>query len=410
MSEKTVLPRLNFIMLVSSRWDGEYSSAAFSMAQAVSKSHRVFFIDNPFTWKDYYYGRRSKPIARRREPLLHGRNNYHVIAEDRLIAVTPRLILPVNWLPKGRIYDVFSKINDAIISRCVRKLLKDYSIRDYVYVNSFIPLYFRTFPSYFKPKLFVYQTVDDIRHSEYLRKHGAYLEDEMIKKADVTLVTSTELRKLKEGVARSVHIIANAADISLFKTAQDSHLAAPQELAGEPRKVIIYVGNTIAARTDFDILKTIAARHPDKLLLMVGPYEELAVASVGLLEADNVRFIGPRKIEEVPAYLKYSHCAIIPFRCNTLTKSIYPLKINEYLATGTPVVTTSFSDDILSFKNVYVAHDKNEFSALVGKSIDEDSQERSNQRIREVARNTWDERAQRFLEIISEAYTLKHGR
>src|SRR5690606_17805391 len=83
-------------------------------------------------------------------------------------------------------------------------------------------------------------------------------------------------------------------------------------------------------------------------------------------------FAGPKPITELPRYLHYMDCTIIPFKCNELTKSIYPLKVNEYLAAGKAVVSTNFSEDIAEFKNiVYLAASHEEFINNIDKAIEE---------------------------------------
>ncbi|MGB3851665.1 MAG: glycosyltransferase [Tunicatimonas sp.] len=397
---KTPSAQPDFVILTSGRWDNEYSSTIMSLAQEIAKSHRVFLVENPFTWKEYIFRRDTKSVQRRKDAFFKGRNNYYSFTNSEIIHVVARLMLPVNWLPKGLLYDTFSRINELIFSRCIRQLLKDYRIIDFVYVNSFLPFYFKKQPDYFRPRLFVYQTVDDITHVQYFSKHGPYLENEMIRSADVAITTSSHLYQLKKEVASAIYVVPNAADISLFKTAYQNQLVPPPELRNEKRKVIIYVGNTVAERTDFNVLRAILTDHPDKLLLMVGPHDKQAVGKHGLSSFPNIHFVGSKPIESVPAYLQYAHCAIIPFQCNALTKSIYPLKINEYLAAGKPVVTTPFSNDILSFDNIYVGNNPNEFSHLIDKAINEDGAEKRELRVAEAAHNSWENRAENFLGIV----------
>src|SRR5690606_26999899 len=125
-----------------------------------------------------------------------------------------------------------------------------------------------------------------------------------------------------------------------------SKLKRPRELENiKDKKIIGYTGN-ICHRINYDLLKTIAENNLDKIILLVGPINNQAFFNMRLNKMPNIITTGPKSIYDLPAYLKYIDCAIIPFLCNELTKSIYPLKINEYLAAGRPVVSTSFSEDL----------------------------------------------------------------
>ena len=93
---------------------------------------------------------------------------------------------------------------------------------------------------------------------------------------------------------------------------------------------------------------------------------------------------------------------LIPFRKNTLTKSIYPLKINEYLAAGKAVIATHFSEDIYSFRDVaYVVDTDDEFIQTIDRAIAENSEEKKQARIKVAEQNTWTARVERFWEIIA---------
>jgi glycosyltransferase involved in cell wall biosynthesis len=104
---------------------------------------------------------------------------------------------------------------------------------------------------------------------------------------------------------------------------------------------------------------------------------------------------------ELPAYLRYFDCVIIPYRKTILTKSIYPLKINEYLAAGKPVIATHFSDDIYSFRDVaYIVGSNEEFIQMIDKAINEDSPELQQKRLQVAEQNTWVVRAKQFWDIV----------
>jgi teichuronic acid biosynthesis glycosyltransferase TuaH len=401
----------DIVMLALPRWDGPYASTAYSLARALSQHTRVFYIDNPFTVKDYFKKKDTDQVVRRKNALLHGEDIFMMpdVQYPNLIAVTPRLVLPVNWLSQGFIYDKLSQLNDSIVSAAMNKILKIFAIRKYVFINSFNPLYGKYFSLDVKPALTVYQSVDDISQAPYMEKHGTRLENEAVKKADFTIVTSSELKKLKSAHSSKVFLLPNAAQVALFQRAVKEDLRMPAEIKKIPadKKIICYTGN-ICQRLDYELIVKTAKAHSDKIILMIGPFARNTYLDFGLDKIPNIIFAGKKKIEELPAYLKYSDCAIIPFLCNQLTKSIYPLKINEYLSAGRPVVTTNFSEDILNFREVAeVSESHQDFINLIDKVIYHDSEDKEKARVAFSSANNWEARAHHFIDLTVEF--LKHN-
>ena len=91
--------------------------------------------------------------------------------------------------------------------------------------------------------------------------------------------------------------------------------------------------------------------------------------------------------------------AIIPFVKNEFTHNIYPLKINEYLAAGLPVVSTDFSD-LTDFKEVISIADQKDFTSKLSIVI-ADQQDASLSRIQMAKSNDWSARAEQFEKILS---------
>ncbi|MCC6723212.1 MAG: glycosyltransferase, partial [Saprospiraceae bacterium] len=174
-------------------------------------------------------------------------------------------------------------------------------------------------------------------------------------------------------------------------------------LEGVKGKIIGFTGNINEYRLNYPLFKQIAEQHPDKTLVLVGPINSDCYKDHGLDKMPNVILTGGKHIRELPAFLQHFDVTLIPFLKNKLTASIYPLKVNEYLAAGKPVVATNFSEDIRSFADVaYIADSEEDFVQAIDRAIAEDSAELKEQRVAWAHQNTWTERVKQFWEIVDQ--------
>ena len=377
---------IDIVCFALSRWDAPISSPAASIAKELSKNNRVFYIEHPYSFKDY--------VTEGKSPRQYQDGNIYV--------VTPPLVYPINFLPEGKLYDWFSSLNNKILVDTLRKLLIQNNIREYLFVNFFDPFFLREIPGDIKPVKYIYQCMDDISQEDYTRRHGVRLENKVVANADVVLCTSRELTKIKSAHSSNVHFHPNAADVELFRTAATDTLSRPHGLNFE-EKIIGFTGS-IEYRTDFELLNAVAKYHSDKILYLVGPVSGDEHIKNGLTKLRNVVFAGAKKLHELPSYLQYFDCCIIPYKVNKLTASIYPLKINEYLAAGKPVVATHFSEDIFSFRDhVLIAETRDQFLRMIDIAIDENNTSKKVARMEAANANSWDRRVEEFWEIISPA-------
>ena len=384
-------------------WDNAYSSVSLSFTREYAKNNRVFYINHPYSIKDFLKGWNQPMVKERRKDMLLNRMRYESIPElPDVVAVQPPLTFPINWMSEGKSYERFYEMNNRIILNTIKQVVKDYNLTNYIYLNCFNPYYAGVLPrDEFKPLLNIYTCIDDMREEKYTAKHGARLEEKALAAADISFVTSHNLFRLKQHLNPNMHILNNAVDVSIFKKALEGPLPKPKELEGVTGKIIGFTGNINEYRLDYRLFKKVAEKHSDKTLAIVGPLNSNDYIEHGLDKMPNVILTGGKHITELPAFLQHFDVTIIPFLLNKLTASIYPLKINEYLAAGKPVVATNFSQDIRSFADdVYIANNEDEFVDLINLAIAEDCLGKVEHRNATACSNTWEERVREFWEVV----------
>ncbi len=392
---------IDFIIFALPRWDAIYSSGTYSTAKELARSNRVFYIDHPFTYKDFKNRKNENELVIRKEALTKGKNIFRKVegAPELFTAVTTPLMTPINFLPDGFIYNFFYGRNDRKVYKTIERIINEHNVKNFIFMNSYDPFYCNTFPDSFKPLLNIYKTSDDISQAEYTARHGVRLENEQAKKADLVIATSIELTKKMLIQNQNSEFFPNAANVELFSTALFEDLPKPKELEGIKTKIIGYSG-ALSTRLDYELFKKTAEYHKDKTLVLLGSKDNPDYRKVGLEEMDNVVFCGSMKLEKLPAYLKYFDCAIIPFEKTLLTKSIYPLKLNEYLAAGCPVVVTDFAP-LPEFESVIsIAKNDDEFVRLIDEEIKNDTKDKKLERNKLASGNSWSARVEQLWNIM----------
>jgi teichuronic acid biosynthesis glycosyltransferase TuaH len=385
------------------RTDNPYLSAPLCFAKELAKTHRVFYINHPYSVKDLWTGRKNEKLRERSPSLLRGKPHFETVEgmPENFIAATPPLTLPINFLPEGKLHETFHTYNQKQIEKTVRQIKDDFQVKDFIYFSCFDPFFLPVSPKKLGAFLNIYQSVDDISTESYIAKHGVRLENEAVKNADLTLVTSSNLwRKLKD-IQPETYIMHNAVDLSIFQNIPFGSFEKPAEIKHIESKIIGFVGNLDPVRLDYALLRKIAEVHTDKTLLLIGPINSPEVYTQGLDKMPNVILTGGKNINDIPHYLKYMDVCILPSLLNKMSKSVYPMKINEYLAGGKAIIATNFSEDIRSFsEHIHIARDHDDFIRLIDIAVDDYSNEKIEKRVLVASKNTWGDRVNEFWNII----------
>jgi glycosyltransferase involved in cell wall biosynthesis len=169
-----------------------------------------------------------------------------------------------------------------------------------------------------------------------------------------------------------------------------------------PRPILLYIG-AISEWADFEALNKVAARHPDKMLILIGPAVPAVQLQINkLLAFSNVRYLGVVRHDDLPAYLAAADVCLIPLRKNDLTRFLNPNKLYEYFAAGKPVVSMALSPDLIALReHVFLAEEADEFSAQIEPAL-ATIETRAEERRRLAAANDWQEKAKQMTALIGE--------
>jgi len=194
-------------------------------------------------------------------------------------------------------------------------------------------------------------------------------EARLIGRVDEVFIHSPALLEKKGHLNPSTTFVPNGVDFQAFATPTGE----PSDLAVVPHPRIGYVGR-IKRQLDLQLVRTLAERHPDWSFVMVGPVEhvaEIGPAMATLSRLPNVYLLGPRPVEQLPAYTQHLDVCTLWYQVNGYTKFIYPLKLHEYLASGRPVVSSPI-DSLRAFDEVVrLARTPEEWSTALTDSLNE---------------------------------------
>jgi glycosyltransferase involved in cell wall biosynthesis len=184
----------------------------------------------------------------------------------------------------------------------------------------------------------------------------AELEQQLMRRADVVIVSADLLYQSKAPFNKRTVIVRHGVDFDHFRKAVDPETVVPEEIAKLPRPVIGFFG-LIADWVDLELMAHVAKKFPQGSMVLLG---KATTDTKVLEEVPNVHLLGRKPYKDLPAYCKGFDVALMPFRINELTLNANPLKVREYLAAGLPVVSTAIPE-VEVLNQCRIGHDPDSF-------------------------------------------------
>jgi glycosyltransferase involved in cell wall biosynthesis len=216
----------------------------------------------------------------------------------------------------------------------------------------------------------------------------------LIARSDLVFCSSPVLARERGAGHPDCRWVPNGADVAHFERAADPGLPPHSVLQGlGPGPVLGFAGH-LEERVDFALLEALAEAEPGWRFVLAGPVApSRRLAAERLARRPNVRLVGLLPRAQLPALLRGCDALLIPFVHSPQTRAIYPLKLNEYLATGKPVATTGFADLGQAAAAVHVGDGPGGFAVAIRAALQDQAPTRVALR-RAVAREgDWERRA-----------------
>ncbi len=404
-------------------WYYEIGSNCRNIALQLARHHRVLYVNLPVNRKTYLSkdqspgiqehvavikgkGETLRPIsgpalaARSAEtgiPTPSGTSSGNPFPAPGMWELYPPTIVEsINAIPITPIFSAINYFNNKRFARDIRKACDTLGFKNIILFND-NDIYNGYFlKELLKPALYIYYMRDFLQGFGYWKRHTTVLEPKLIAKADVAVANSLFYTDYcKERNPQSFYI-GQGCNFDLFNT--ETQQPKPAELEGLKGPIIGYVGAIDSTRLDPQIIKIIATQHPDWTIVMVGP-EDAPFQASDLHQLPNIHWTGRKPMTSLPAFVAHFDVCINPQLVNIATKGNYPLKIDEYLAMGKPVVATRTPTMKLFEDHTWLADKPEEYPALIEKALTPPSPETIEAHIRFARNHTWEN-------CVNELYTI----
>ena len=251
------------------------------------------------------------------------------------------------------------------------------------------------------PELVVYHCVDDVAAQKGVDAESfRAAEERFARRADLVLASAPALAERMRLLSGNVLYAPNVADTGLFATALEAGPVDPfVDALARPR--LVFQGAIVATKLDVGLLAELAALRPEWSVVLVGP---LGAGDPGgdlsaLEEAANIYFAGSREEAGLPAVLRGADAGLIPYAINGLTRSVFPMKVYEYLAAGLPVFSTPLPA-LEEVAEVNASPGATEMVAAIERELVRDSPARRAERSRAASAHSWPARIEEIEAVL----------
>jgi len=228
-------------------------------------------------------------------------------------------------------------------------------------------------------------------------------EIELIKNADLVFVLSKKLQQDKKKYRDDIHHLPNAANFHLFSKSRLESTIVPADLSKIPGPRIGYIG-TCNEKLNVKLLDFLSNIRPNWSIVLVGR-ENYSLSEeknnfIKLINKKNVFWLGNKKHDSIPAYIKGLDICLMSYIVNNWTFYGDPSKMHEYLASGKPTIASDLYS-IREYANVIdIPETDEDWIKIIDFRLNESNPNLVQERIKIANENSYEARIDKAMHII----------
>jgi glycosyltransferase involved in cell wall biosynthesis len=222
-------------------------------------------------------------------------------------------------------------------------------------------------------------------------------ERKLAGEADLCLTTSDALYEKMKQFNSSTYLVPNAVNPMFFI---ENSRQSPPDVEHYERPVYGFIGS-LYDHIDFDIILALSKLIKKGTIVLVGYTNRMAELKKLTDCSKNIVYLGPRPYQMVPAYIRSFDVCLIPYKVGGRIDTVNPVKLNEYLIFGKPVLGLRTYETAKYSKYVYLYNECNDLGDLIERALAEKGDDSIRQeRVKFALNNTWEIRVDQIEKIL----------
>lgn len=219
-------------------------------------------------------------------------------------------------------------------------------------------------------------------------------EIKLFQLANKIIVTSQFLydKALKYRTKNDIALISNGTDYEHFS--KNNIVEIINNISKYPKPIFGYFG-AIEKWFDTDFIEKLAKDLKGSVVL-------IGQNNLGYKPQNkNIYLLGEKPYKSIPQYLSQFDVCLIPFKLNSLTKAVNPVKVFEYFSQGKPVITSRLPE-LEKFKDLLYFYSSDTDTSMLTIKVFNEPRNIYIKRRKIAQNNTWESKADKIITILKE--------